>query len=408
MMIKLKKYSTYKNSGVEWLGDIPEEWEVKKIKYISRFDSGFPFNSKKFDEDGSAIVVRIGDIKDTIDLTKCMKSIENKIHKNTIINKYDTLIALSGATTGKSCFIKKDIEKAYINQRIAKFNYVNSFLYYCISNEKFKKDILLGADGSAQENVSNSIIENMFIPFPYNIEQIKIALFLDTKTKQLDKAVKQKQQLIKLLKERRQILINDAVTKGIDKTVSMKNSGVEWIGEIPEHWEIKKMKLVLKINNGQDYKHVLSESGFPVIGSGGEFAFAKEFLYDGEVLLLGRKGTVDKPLYFMGKFWAVDTMFYAVVKKSYITKFLYYSSLSIPFNYYSTSTALPSMTQFDLNNHKITIPKEQEQEKIVDFIEEKTSKIDKAIDLQQQQITKLKEYKITLIDNVVTGKVRVD
>jgi len=187
----------------------------------------------------------------------------------------------------------------------------------------------------------------------------------------------------------------------------MKDSGVEWIGEIPEHWEVKKLKYLLKINNGQDYKHVLSNSGYPVIGSGGQFAFASKYLYDGEVLLLGRKGTIDKPLYFKGKFWTVDTMFYGVPINFSNIKFLYYSSLFIPFKFYSTSTALPSMTQFDLNNHSIALPPLNEQKQIVQYIEEQTQKIDKAINLQEKQIERLKEYKTTLIDSVVTGKVKV-
>ena len=127
-MSKLERYPAYKDSGVEWLGEIPEHWETKKMKYITKFVSGFPFNSQKFDEYEGINVVRIGDIKDKIDLSKCMKSLENKIHKNTIINRNDTLVALSGATTGKSCFIYEDIKETYINQRIAKFNYSNSFL----------------------------------------------------------------------------------------------------------------------------------------------------------------------------------------------------------------------------------------------------------------------------------------
>src|SRR5690606_36586250 len=101
----------------------------------------------------------------------------------------------------------------------------------------------------------------------------------------------------------------------LNDKVALKDSGVQWIGEIPEHWEVKRLKHCLKINNGLDYKYIQTETGYPVIGSGGQFAFCSEYLYDGEVVLLGRKGTIDKPLYFNGKFWTVDTMFYGVAKK---------------------------------------------------------------------------------------------
>ncbi|MDP0588427.1 MAG: restriction endonuclease subunit S [Candidatus Endonucleobacter bathymodioli] len=131
-----------------------------------------------------------------------------------------------------------------------------------------------------------------------------------------------------------------------------KDSGVEWLGEIPLGWEVKRLKHLLKINNGNDHKHVISDSGYPVYGSGGQFAFATQYLFDGDAILLGRKGTIDKPLLILGKFWTVDTMFYANLNSKNDIRYIFYSSKQIPFPYYSTSTALPSMTQSDLNNHQ--------------------------------------------------------
>jgi type I restriction enzyme S subunit len=425
-MSKIEKYDSYKDSGVEWLGEIPSEWEVKRIKYITKFDSGFPFDSQKFDEDGSVIVVRIGDIKDTINLTESMKSIENKIHKNTIIHKYDTLIALSGATTGKSCFIKEDIEKAYINQRIAKFNYVNSFLYYCISNEKFKKDILLGAAGSAQENVSNSTIENMFIPFPNDTEQTKIASFLDTKTEQLDKAIKQKDKLINLLKERRQIIINNAVTKGLDKTVAMKDSGVEWIGEIPEHWEIEKVKYIFNLiidpapnNNNLELLSIYTDIGVKPrkdLADKGN----KASTTDGYWKVKKGDFIVNKLLAWMGaiglsEYKGVTSPAYDILRAKIDIVGIYYHEL-FRLKVFSEEMKKHSRGIMDMRlrlyfdkfgDIRVPYPEQEEQQLIVNYIEENNQKIDKAIDLQQKQITKLKEYKTTLIDSVVTGKVRV-
>lgn len=138
---------------------------------------------------------------------------------------------------------------------------------------------------------------------------------------------------------------------------SYKDSGVEWIGKVPSHWEILPFKRAITINNGCDYKHVqVEEDGYPVIGSGGQFAWASQYMYDGEVVLLGRKGTIDKPLYYKGKFWTVDTMFYGIPKKNANCKYLLYQAKNIPFERYATATALPSMTQTDLNNNAICIP----------------------------------------------------
>ena len=183
----------------------------------------------------------------------------------------------------------------------------------------------------------------------------------------------------------------------------MKESGIDWIGQIPEEWEVTKLKYALLISNGKDYKDIeVEEGGYPVIGSGGVFARARNYMYDGDVVLLGRKGTIDKPLFYSGKFWTVDTMFYSTALNGNNIKFRYYSSLLIPFSYYSTATALPSMTQSDLNNHVLCLPSVSEQQKIADFLDKKTAQLDKVKVLLEEQIQKLKDYRASLIYETVT------
>lgn len=183
---------------------------------------------------------------------------------------------------------------------------------------------------------------------------------------------------------------------------SYKDSGVEWVDEVPKGWRSTKIKFHATINNGLDYKTVISDEGYPVIGSGGQFAYASRYLYDGEAVLLGRKGTIDKPLYIKGKFWTVDTMFYTVCRSTVNAKFLFYYSLSIPFSYYSTSTALPSMTQNDLKNHFLVLPSASEQTAIANFLDQKTAQIEEAIAIKERQIELLKERKQIIIQKAVT------
>ena len=183
----------------------------------------------------------------------------------------------------------------------------------------------------------------------------------------------------------------------------MKESGIDWIGQIPEEWEVTKLKYALLISNGKDYKDIeVEEGGYPVIGSGGVFARSRNYMYDGDVVLLGRKGTIDKPLFYSGKFWTVDTMFYSTALNGNNIKFMYYSSLLIPFSYYSTATALPSMTQSDLNNHMLCLPSISEQQKIADFLDKKTAQLDKVKVLLEEQLQKLKDYRASLIYEAVT------
>lgn len=187
------------------------------------------------------------------------------------------------------------------------------------------------------------------------------------------------------------------------KYENYKDSGLEWLGMVPEHWEILPFKRGVSVNNGRDYKHVKSEDGYPVIGSGGQFAYASDYLYDGEVILLGRKGTIDKPRYFSGKFWTVDTMFYAIPNQKCIAKYMYYQALTIPFSYYSTDTALPSMTQSDLGNHLMCFPPISEQRIIASYLDQKVGQIDALISEKEKMVEDLKAYRSSLITETVTN-----
>lgn len=181
-----------------------------------------------------------------------------------------------------------------------------------------------------------------------------------------------------------------------------RESGIEWLGKIPDHWEVRRLKFVAEIQNGRDYKEVESSEGYPVFGSGGVFRFATEYLYDGESVLFGRKGTIDKPLYVNEKFWTVDTMFYSVILEQTHGRFLYFFATTMQFNLLATQTALPSITQTDLGNYLISYPTYQEQQTIAQFLDHKTQQIDQLIAKKQTLIDKLNEQRIGLITHAVT------
>lgn len=181
-----------------------------------------------------------------------------------------------------------------------------------------------------------------------------------------------------------------------------KDSGAKWVGRIPKHWDVGPLKRMLDIQNGADHKNVEHSEGFPVIGSGGPFTFATEFLYDGESVLLGRKGTIDKPLYVTGKFWTVDTMYWSKVRPGTWGRFAYYVTLTIPFDYYSTSTAVPSMTKSALGAHLVACPPIDEQIAIAAFLDRETAKVDALISEQEKLITLLAEKHQATISHSVT------
>ena len=218
-------------------------------------------------------------------------------------------------------------------------------------------------------------------------------------------AVRQKQ--VERLQEQRTAVIHHAVTKGLDPHAKLKPSGVEWLGNIPKAWRMYRLKFTAKIKNGQDYKLVESDSGYPVMGSGGQFSYANAYMHDGESVLFGRKGTINKPLYMNERFWTVDTMFYTQIKPVIVPKFLYYCAIGFPFEYYSTQTALPSMTQQDIGNHPLAVPSVDEQQRIITYIETETAKLDTLISKYARELDLLAEYRASLISHAVTGKIDV-
>lgn len=182
-----------------------------------------------------------------------------------------------------------------------------------------------------------------------------------------------------------------------------KDSGLEWLGPIPRDWKLCPLKFLAKIMNGQDYKHVEADNGFPVMGSGGRFTYASKFMYDRESVLLGRKGTIDKPLYINEPFWTVDTMYYTEIEPTACAKFVYYLALTIQFKKFSTNTALPSMTQENLGNYVFAVPSNlPEQTQIAKFLDHETAKIDRLIEKQEALIRLLKEKRQAVISHAVT------
>ena len=181
-----------------------------------------------------------------------------------------------------------------------------------------------------------------------------------------------------------------------------RDSGVKWLGYVPSDWNVAPLKRLLDLQNGADYKLVEAAEGYPVIGSGGPFTYASDFLYDGESVLLGRKGTIDKPLHVKGRFWTVDTMYWSKICPDVDGRFAYYSACTIPFPYYSTSTALPSMTQGALNGHLVCFPPMPEQSAIAAFLDRETAKIDALVEQQRWLIELLKEKRRAVIAHAVT------
>ena len=329
------------------------------------------------------------------------------------IKKGDLLMASTGGgVLGKVFFYNSDDSSFYADSHVSilrdsRGRYLMKYLYYYFSTRYDEINATMVKGSTNQTELQKNYLLAYEIDIPSLTIQQKIITFLDSKTAEIDNQIsllsKKRDAYMRLKKS----IIHCAVTHGLNPDVEMKESGVDWIGMIPKHWEIRLLKNMMTIHNGRDYKHIEvddPEEGYPVIGSGGPFAFAKEKMYSGEALLLGRKGTIDKPLYWHGSFWTVDTMFYAKPSNLANCKYMYYLSLNFPFRKIGTQTALPSMTQTALNCLEVSCPPLTEQQTIADYLDEKTAKIDAVVSNLDQQIEKYKLLKRALINEVVTGQ----
>lgn len=186
-------------------------------------------------------------------------------------------------------------------------------------------------------------------------------------------------------------------------------SGVEWLGEIPTHWEVRRLKFLADVCNGQDQKEVLDDDGkYLIFGSGGPFGLSVRYLYDQPSVLLGRKGTIDKPLYIEEPFWTVDTMFYTRIQPRVFPKYFFYLCKTIPYGYVSDLTTLPSMTQTGLDGVQFAYVEYEEQQQIAAFLDWKTSQIDALIAKKLTLLQKLKEKRLAVITQAVTKGLNPD
>lgn len=249
---------------------------------------------------------------------------------------------------------------------------------------------------------------NSPVSIPTLEEQVGIAEFLDRETTQIDELIRKQQQLIETLEERRKAVITIAITRGLDSTVPLVDSGSERLGKIPKHWIPQTFRRIGQLESGTDYKQFeVEEGGYPVIGSGGEFRRVSKFMFEGESVLFGRKGTIDKPLYVNCAFWTVDTMYWTRLNSNVVAKFIYYWATTLPFMLFTTNTALPSMTSSDIKNFEIALPPMDEQAQISNYLDETTGSIDALSSKAQEMIEVLKERRQGLISAAVTGKIDV-
>ncbi len=437
----MKKYNKYKDSGIEWIGEIPSHWEVKKVKHSFTFKTGFtpPTGKSEYYENGNHVWINISDLQE-----KYIEDSSNKI-TDKAIKDYNPEIVEKGSllysfklSVGRVGFNTID---CYTNEAIFAIDPNSSanlhFFYYSLPEQIIK---------NANENIygakilNQELIKNAFLVVPPPKEQTAITNYLDRKTAEIDELIADKKRLLELYEEEKTAIINQAVTKGINPDVKMKDSGIEWLGEIPEHWEVKRFDFLFKFSRGLSItKADLLDEGIPCV-TYGEIHSKYPFELTPEIHPLkcvtsSYIETHQKSLIKRGDFVFADTSEDIVGSGNFtylnsdISVFAgYHTIIAIPqikfisrfvAYYFETQnyrnqirsqvvgTKVYSITQAILKFTNIVLPPIDEQEVIVNFIDERLQIINAKITKTEKLIELLSEYKTALISEVVTGKVKV-
>ena len=415
-----------KDSGIAWIGEIPEGYSLSRLKYFIKFINGYAFDSNEFSTGSGIPVIRIGDIAAKIDFNQCVKVVPNIKYNSFLVEKYDILLAMSGATFGKTALLH-DKTQAYINQRVGIIrSNANNYFYYLFNIAGFFEYLRYTFMGSAQPNISGEDIKNYtFLNLP---NKKQIADFLDKKCAEIDKLIELQESMIEKLKEYKQSVITQAVTKGLDPDVPMKDSGIEWIGKIPTNWQIIKLKQVALLKTGhtpttKDERNFDGEINWYTPGdferntinisarSITNYAVEKDEIKlfpKGSTLLVcigataGKAAKITKEGYSNQQITAIigieidkNYLFYTMlIAGKVLEKNALFTTLPIINNSYLSAFVIPH------------VPIEMQQQ-IADYLDKKCAEIDDLIKLKEQKIEKLKEYKKSLIYEYVTGKKEV-
>ncbi|KXS40028.1 MAG: type I restriction enzyme, S subunit [Methanohalophilus sp. T328-1] len=435
-------YPDYKDSGIEWVGMIPEHWDVTKLKYSLSdiLGGGTPdtSNSNYWSDINGIPWVSISDItesKGVLKNTTKKISDEGKKSKNLPLIPKGTLLISIFASLGKTTLLDID---ATVNQAILGLipsDFLSrSFLRFFLSDAE--RYVGYYSSSNTQENLNLTKIKNLDHPIPPLQEQQLITTFLDRETSRIDSLVEKKKQFIELLEERRSALISHAVTKGLDPDVPMKDSGIEWIGEIPEHWDVTKLKhslSKLESGNRENDSNRLDNGIFSI---GGEHIswdgklklyppryISKQYydklnggkVLDKDILLVKDGATIGKTTFVHNqssqKFAVNEHVYILRTNKNTLPKYLFYFIMSKigqeQIQLQKRGAAQPGLNSGFSDIVMLSVPPFQEQQAIANYLDRETSQIDNLIEKTEQSIEYLKEYRTALISSAVTGKIDV-
>jgi type I restriction enzyme, S subunit len=418
--VKLPAYPQYKTSSVAWLGDVPQHWEVKRSDALVTTERRqvspeafadrevFHYSIPVVQENGT------GGIEDGTTIASAKQLITEPVLLVSKLNPRKATICLAKPVIGtltvcSTEFVALRAERCEIR-----------FLQYLTLSEFFRQrlDSVVQSVTRSHQRANPEQIYRFWAAWPEIPEQQAIANFLDVETAKLDTLVAKKRKLVEKLKEKRTALISRAVTRGLPPEAAragglnpnpkLKPSGIEWLGDIPEHWEVVRIGRKITLQRGVDItKDEQKEGSVPVVSSGGISSFHDTALANGPGVVVGRKGTAGAVYYIETDFWPHDTTLWVREFGNSFPKYVYYKLCSMDLESFDTGSSNPTVNRNLIHPVLVTWPPAGEQRAIVAYLDRDTGKIDRMVAKVEEAIERLQEYRTALITAAVTGKIYV-
>ena len=419
MVADLHSYPTYKPSDVEWLGDVPAHWEVHRLKHVAALNPSRTESHNFLSSDSTVTFLPMERVwsDGRIDPQEILPAA--KVWNGfTYFRRDDVLVAKITPCfeNGKGAHLHSlptaiGFGSTEFHVLRAKSFILPQFLYRLTTVSEFRSlgtDAMIGAAG--QQRVPSSFMANYPISLPPLAEQVAIVRYLDHADERIRRYISGKQKLIRLLAEEKQAVIHRAVTRGLDPNVRLKPSGVEGLGDVPAHWEVRRLKTLCSMKSGDGITEmsIEPEGEYPVYGGNGIRGYTSRYTHDGDFALIGRQGALCGNVHIAcGRFWASEHAVVATLHPSQVLEWFGAILGAMNLNQYSLAAAQPGLAVERVLNLWLPVPPSEEQAVIATHIEQQTADIDTAISRTHRQIELLQEYRTRLIADVVTGKLDV-
>ncbi len=396
----MKRYETYKDSGIQWWEEIPTHWDLKKAKHMFSLvtenvsDSSLPkialeniesWTGKYIETDSEFMGEGVEFKKDDILFGK-LRPYLAKIYK----------AEFTGQAVGDIYVFRGNEEQA------------PEYLKYLLLSYPFISVVDGSTYGAKMPRANWNFISHLVLPCPPKIEQKNIATYLDRKVSQIDATIAEKEQMLEDLKNYRSAIISEAVTKGLDRNVEIRDSGIDKFPMIRSNWNTSKLKYIASIRSGSalPINNIKKDALYEVYGGNGCMGRADEYNTESPAIIIGRVGALCGNVHLIKtKKWVTDNALILNIKRDVTYEYLYYYLTAYDLNTLNSSNAQPLITGTKVLDVVTPMPSLNEQIMIANYLDDKTSMIDETIDQITVQIVELKSYKSTLITEAVTGKI---